>query len=53
MTATEYALYRVEMTRRELMELSAKIELGTDIANRLSEIINKAIDEVEALADEG
>ena len=35
------------------MELSAKIELGTDIANRLSEIINKAIDEVEALADEG
>lgn len=53
MTATEYALHRVEMTRRELMELSAKIELGTDIANRLSEIINKAIDEVEALADEG
>lgn len=51
MTAENYAVYRVEETRRELMKLSAKVELNTDTGRQLSEILCKAICEVEALAD--
>ena len=52
MTAQEYAKHRVEMTRRELMALLAMVEVGTETGRKLQEILERAIDEVEALADE-
>lgn len=52
MEAENYAVYRVEQTRRELMKLNAKIELGTETGKILSEVLCKAIREVEALAEE-
>lgn len=52
MTAEEYAKYRVEMTRRELMKLLAKVELGTEVGFRLQQILEDAIDKVEALAED-
>lgn len=52
MTAQEYARYRVEMTRRELMALLAMVEVGTETGRKLQEILERAVDEIEALADE-
>lgn len=52
MTAEEYAKYRVEMTRRELMKLLAKVELGTEIGLRLQNILEDAVNKVEALAED-
>lgn len=52
MTAKEYALFRIEMTRRELMKLLAKVELGTDIGCQLGEILENAVNAVEALAED-
>ena len=51
-TAEDWALYRIEMTRRTLMELNAKVELGTEYGRRLSQILDRAIDEIEELAEE-
>ena len=51
MTMEEYAWYRIEDTRRALVALDAKIERGTAIAHELSEILVKAIHEVEILAE--
>ena len=51
-TAEDWAMYRIEMTRRTLMELNAKVELGTEYGRRLSEILERAIDEIEELAEE-
>ncbi len=52
MTAQEYAMYRVEMTRRGLMELLCKVEPGTETGRQLAAILEIAVDNVEALANE-
>ena len=52
LSALDYAKYRVEMTRRGLHELLAKVELGTDIGYELCEILTDAIYRVECLAEE-
>ena len=49
MTAEGYNAYRLEMTRRALMALNAKLE--APYGNELSEILSRAIDEVEALQE--
>ena len=51
MTMEEYAFCKVEDTRRALIALDAQIERGTAIAHELSEILVKAIHEVEILAE--
>lgn len=51
MTSIQHAKYRVEMTRRELHRLLAKVELGTDIGYELSRILEDAISRVEVLAE--
>lgn len=51
-SALEYAKYRIEETRRALMALNAKVELGTNAGQNLSEILCRAIDDVEKLAEE-
>jgi len=51
-TAEDWAMYRIEMTRRTLMELNAKVELGSEYGRRLSEILERAINEVEELAED-
>ena len=52
MDAREYALYRVEMTRRELMRINASVEMGHEIGERLSEILVTAINAIEELVEE-
>lgn len=52
MDARDYALYRVEMTRRELMRINASVEMGHEIGERLSEILVTAINAIEELAEE-
>lgn len=52
MDTLEYALHRVEMTRRELMSLNAQVEIGNEIGDKLSEILVNAINEIVKLAEE-
>ena len=52
LTAEQYAEHRIEMTRRELMALLAMVEPATDKGRRLQEILEAAIDGVEALQNE-
>lgn len=52
MSQKEYSLHCVEMTRRELMALLARTELVTQIGYRLGKILENAVNQVEALAEE-
>lgn len=51
-SAEDWARYRIETARREIARLLASVEPGTEYGARLSSILENALDQIEALAED-